>query len=369
MFRHCILALCLTAATVSFSMDAQKARGSKPASVTVARTGEPSGDEDKIRELLEENHELNKQLKEKNKAFERLTEDYNKLNKKYESLDGKVADADARASELRHERDSLKQVIVSLEKGRQALADAKAADMQNTIDSLGRELVNANKAQDGLVAENTQLGKKLAETDGELRQLLVFKRDYIKNLASVYTRNWASKQFSQIDSAELDNIVADCNRYASEDIGVGVQLEKLLELQSQYKAYAEGERCLVSEYDRGNVASVGSRIAGMRADVPPVRKQEMDDLYSMLGSYKASVSAFQLLIRNIDESSEGYDTHIMARPFVEATLEQDDNKKLIESVRKIPWLDDQLDLYLKALDRDCKARNEVHDLILGLKIM
>lgn len=369
MFRHCILAFCLTAAAFPFSMDAQKARGSKPASVAVAGIGEPSDDDDKIMELLEENHELNKQLKEKNKAFDRLTADYDKLKKKYEGLDGKVAEADARASKLRHERDSLKLAIVSLEKGRQALADARVADMQNIIDSLDRELINANRAQEGLVAENTQLSKKLAETDGELSQLRVFKRDYIKNLASVYTRNWASKLFSQIDSAELDNTIADCKRYASEDIGVGVQLEKLLELQSQYRVYAEGERCLVSEYDRGNVASVGSRIAGMSADVPPVRKQEMDDLYSKLGSYKASVSAFQLLVRNIDESSKDYDTHVLARPFVDATLEDEDNKKFIGSVRKIPWLNDQLDLYLKALDRDCKAPNKVHDLILGLKIM
>ena len=252
---------------------------------------------------------------------------------------------------------------------RQQLVDGKTAEMQQVIDSLNRELVAVRQTQDLATSENTQQKQTIEQLDKELQELEVFKREYIDNLAEVYNRNWASKLFSQIDGDELAAVIADCQRYAAQDKRVAVALANLNELNEHFMVYEAGKKSLVSRYNREDVANIGTKIASLKTKTAPVRKQEMDDLFDQLKSYKGSVSAFKLLINNIDEAAKDFDTHATAWPMIEIALEDDENSKYIRSIELIPWLKGQYEIYMKQLEKDCKAKNEVHDLILGLSII
>jgi len=364
MFKHYILALCITAALIPCSIDAQQAKGAKLNAATTTTTDAQASDDDVYKKLFE----VQNQLEDSTKVLQKLRKDLGNLNKKY---DQDIIKTKKQVDPLKHELDSLKKINASLTKGQQTLADAKAKEMQKSIDSLNRILTDANRSRDLLVNENSQLNDTIIQLNNELQQLEVFKRDYINNLANVYDRNWASKSFAQIDSTELNNSIADCQRYATQDKRIAKAADNLIELKAQFDIYSNGVRIINSQYNRDDVAKIAAQINQKKPNISSIRKNEIDDLYETLRKYRKATIAFQSLINNIDDETKGYDIHEAAWPMILLALEDPDkpNINLIKTIKKIPWLESQYEIYMQELEKDCKAPSKVHDTILGLKTM
>ena len=96
------------------------------------------------------------------------------------------------------------------------------------------------------------------------------------------------------------------------------------------------------------------------------KKKELERLYTQLENYRVTIEIFQDVIKAVEESTIGQDTHDMAWPLVEIVLKkQEDDNEYISALRDIPWLSKQFDSYYEDLKNDCLAKSSVRNEIMS----
>lgn len=322
----------------------------------------------KISDLEKNINKINKELSDSCNENKSLRKKFAKLNKDYDNLKGKKKKIEKERDGLKDNVDSLENVIkVNKNNKDKEFADSLKKKLYK-IDSLNSVIEYGVISQDLLRREIDSLRTQVTGLGDQLAKLEVIKRIYMDQLAGLYDANWSSKLLSQVDLTTLGRDIDECNQYAHEDSRIAAAAAKLDELRKNCLIYKRCDSTVHSPYVRSDVSNAVAGAGQIKGRLTAQQVEEVDNVIDILKKYRTGVAAFQNLISNMDKATADYETHELAKNFVNIQLKEDRNVQYMEQIKPIPWLNEQLEAYMDDLKEDCKAASKPREKVMSLSI-
>lgn len=255
------------------------------------------------------------------------------------------------------------------------IALSSAAFAQNnggnvpTVNELRKEISLLKKDTTALRAQIAKLEKEIAELKKENAKLEPFKATWLDYLANNYNKPWEDKLYSQIDTIALQQDIDMYKIYALDDNRLARAIHLLKELQDQTKLFQKGWTAVREPYDEAKIKKLTPEIKTLRDRVENTpRGAEVVDVHRQLRDYRVMLRFFQDLIKEVDKELEGITNHNGGWAAIKDILKSREADGTVNSIRSIPWLDKQYDIYYRALHSNCVGENPAKKRIMDIKL-
>lgn len=312
-------------------------------------------------QLLEENYNLQREVKAKERELAPLIKDLEKAKTELADAQaklktaretGKAAALRAEIAKLQHECDSLQGAAAAASLAASKEEAARKARQQHEIDSL-RAVCEADSAT--MVTLQNQVSAILKFQDEWLNQIV----DYVKTQRD--------KSYAELDANEIAAKLKEYESFNGIDDNkhtVAKACSALKALHKECSAYSEAKKAVEGAYNSQSVDGALSTVADVLPQVSNAgRKQELSTLASLLQGYRPTVEKLQQLLKEVDTKTAkiggitGAATDVvkdMVKQCVSA------NPDAVANVGNYSWLKAQYGAYYNSLSK------KAHDAILNL---
>lgn len=324
--------------------------------------------QDKIKnndDPYKEIYDLRKNLEKKDEEIKKLEGKLAKIESEKNKTDSllKVEKAIGKSKEIKSQ-------LQKLEQDNNRLRSDLDSCSSNTEKTIGRYMQSSQERIQALMQQHSNDSMEIASLKGNLEELQNFRKMWIAYLVTSINEKWLVKPFSQIDLTELENELKQYEGFVSIDKRIKNAYDTLKVLFDDCQIYNQGTHIVNAPYDKGKIDTIAVLIKNLRDNaVDSDREKELSTLYWQLDNYGVTVEIFQNVISAVDERIANIKGgHNVIIPLVKAELKKQENDNgYITAIKEIPWLSEQYDAYVDALEKNSVAPNDVQNRIMSLQ--